>query len=53
MDISLDFGVLENPPDEAAIRTDLAEAALSAIEDVDTTGEGFEKLDVEVTPGGE
>ena len=53
VDISLDFGVLENPPDEAAVRTDLAEAALSEIEDLDTTGDDFEKLDVEVTPGGE
>jgi len=53
VDISLDFGVLENPPDDAAARTDLAEAALSEMGDLDTTGEGFEKRDVEVTPGGE
>ncbi|NJN82996.1 MAG: ABC transporter substrate-binding protein [Caldilineaceae bacterium] len=53
VDISVDFAVLSAAPDDAAVRTDLAEAALAGIEDVDTTGEGFEKLEVEVTPGGE
>ena len=52
-DISTEFAVLENPPDEAALRTDLAEQALAEMDDLDTTGEGFTKLDVEVTPGGE
>jgi NitT/TauT family transport system substrate-binding protein len=39
------------PPDDA-YRTDLAEQALEGIDD-DTTGEGFEKAEIEVTPGGE
>lgn len=53
VDISVEFQVLENPPDEGAARTDLAEQALAGLTDLDTTGEGFQKLDVEVTPGGE
>lgn len=51
--ISLDFGVLTNPPDDAALRTDLAKAAVESLSDLDTTGEGFQKQAVEVTPGGE
>ncbi len=51
--ISTDFAVLANAPDEAAARTDLAAAALEGLTDLDTTGEGWTKLDVEVTPGGE
>jgi NitT/TauT family transport system substrate-binding protein len=53
IDISTEFAVLSAPPDEGAARTDLAEQALASLTDVDTTGEGFEKLAVEVTPGGE
>ena len=41
------------PPDAAAVRTDLAQAALDGLSDLDTTGEGWTKLEVEVTPGGE
>ncbi len=52
VDIAVEFAVLENPPDEAASRTDLAEAALDLVTG-DTTGEDYTKLDVEVTPGGE
>jgi NitT/TauT family transport system substrate-binding protein len=54
--IAVDFGIVENEPDaEATYRTDLAEAAVAALqeEDVDTTGEGYEPQEVEVTPGGE
>jgi NitT/TauT family transport system substrate-binding protein len=51
--ISLDFGVLQNQPDEAALRTDLAQQALEGLTDLDTTGEGYTKQDIEVTPGGE
>jgi NitT/TauT family transport system substrate-binding protein len=53
--IAVDFGIVENEPDaEATYRTDLAEAAVAALqeEDVDTTGEGYEPEEVEVTPGG-
>lgn len=53
VNISLDFGVLQNQPDEAALRTDLAEAAVAEIGDLDTTGSGFVKQDVAVVPGGE
>ena len=53
VDISLDFGVLQNPPDDAALRTDLALRALSGLSDLDTSGDDYERLDVEVTPGGE
>lgn len=53
VDISTEFGVLENAPDETALRTDLAQQALDTMGEIDTTGEGFTKADVEVTPGGE
>ncbi len=53
VDISLDFGVFENPPDDAARVTDIATAALENLSELDTTGADYEKLDVEVTPGGE
>lgn len=53
VDISVEFKVLENPPDAGAVRTDLAAQALAGLTDLDTTGENFQKLDVEVTPGGE
>ncbi|MFW5943430.1 MAG: ABC transporter substrate-binding protein [Chloroflexota bacterium] len=55
VDISLDFGVLENPPDDAALRTDLAQDAVSDLESdgLDVTGSDWERMDVEVTPGGE
>lgn len=52
VDISLDFGVITEPPADTAVRTDLAERALGGIEG-DTTGASYQKLDVEVTPGGE
>ncbi len=52
VDIAVDFGVIQNAPDDAALRTDLAEAALEGISG-DTTGADFVKADVEVTPGGE
>jgi NitT/TauT family transport system substrate-binding protein len=52
-DISVEFLVLENPPDDGAVRTDLAEQALAGLTELDTTGENFQKMDVEVTPGGE
>jgi NitT/TauT family transport system substrate-binding protein len=53
--ISLDFGVLTEAPDDAALRTDLAEEAVSDLEaeGLDARGLDFEKLEVEVTPGGE
>jgi NitT/TauT family transport system substrate-binding protein len=53
IDISLDFDVLQETPDDAALRTDLAQQALAGLSDLDTRGENFQKQDVEVTPGGE
>ncbi len=53
VDISTEFAVLAAAPDAGALRTDLAQAALEGLSDLDTTGEGFTKLEVEVTPGGE
>ncbi|MEZ4868357.1 MAG: ABC transporter substrate-binding protein [Caldilineaceae bacterium] len=53
VDISTEFKVLSQEPDAAAYRTDLAQKALEGLSDLDTTGEGFQKQDVEVTPGGE
>lgn len=55
VDISLDFGVLQEPPDDEALRTDLAEEAVTDLEGegLDVRGMDFEKRDVEVTPGGE
>ncbi|MEZ4708175.1 MAG: ABC transporter substrate-binding protein [Caldilineaceae bacterium] len=53
VDISTEFKVLENAPDEGAVRTDLAQQALDSMSDADITGEGFAKQTVEITPGGE
>ena len=50
--ISLDSEIIAEEPAASAYRTDLAEAALAGIEG-DTTGDDFEKGEVEVTPGGE
>ena len=52
VEVSVNGGVIAEPPGEGAFRTDLAEAALGMIEG-DTTGEGFAPIDVELTPGGE
>jgi NitT/TauT family transport system substrate-binding protein len=52
VDISLESGIIADEPADDAFRTDLAQAALDEIED-ETTGEGFTKGTVEVTPGGE
>jgi NitT/TauT family transport system substrate-binding protein len=53
IEISLDAGIIDNPPAEGAYRTDLAEQARALLEGVDVTGDGFQKGTVEVTPGGE
>jgi NitT/TauT family transport system substrate-binding protein len=50
--VSVDAGIIAEEPPDDAYRTDLAEQALEGIEE-DTTGEGFTKGTVEVTPGGE
>ncbi len=53
VDISVEFGVIQSRPDAAAVRTDLATRALEGLSDLDTAGLNYQKLDVEVTPGGE
>lgn len=53
VDIAVEFGVISQAPDDAAVRTDLAQSAVSALSDLDTTGSDFAKQDIEVTPGGE
>ncbi len=53
VDISTEFKVLEKAPDDAALRTDLAQQALDGMSDMDATGEGYTKIEVDVTPGGE
>jgi NitT/TauT family transport system substrate-binding protein len=51
--IATDYKIIKQPATSDAYRTDLAEAALAELEDEDTTGEDWEKPEVEVTPGGE
>jgi NitT/TauT family transport system substrate-binding protein len=51
--IATDYGIIKKAATSDAYRTDLAEAALAELEDEDTTGEDWEKPEVEVTAGGE
>lgn len=53
VDIAVEFEVIPEEPDDAALRTDLAQEAVDSLGGVDTTGSDYTKLDVEVTPGGE
>lgn len=50
--VAIEGGVISAAPADGSYRTDLAEAALVGIEG-DTTGTGFTKIEVELTPGGE
>lgn len=52
VDTATAAGILAGPPDEAAFRSDLREAALAGI-DGDTTGADWEAPVVEITPAGE
>jgi NitT/TauT family transport system substrate-binding protein len=53
--IALDYGVIANEASTDAYVTDYAEAAVAALEEegVDVTGDDYEPIEVEVTPGGE
>lgn len=52
--VALEGAVITEEPSEGAYRTDLAQAALDSLgEDVDTTGEEWQPVEVEITPGGE
>jgi len=54
VDISLEFGVIKSPPTGDVVRVDLAQAAVAALkgEGIDVNGANYQKLTVEVTPGG-
>ena len=49
---AIEAEIISAEPPADAYRTDLAEQALEGI-DGDTAGEGFQKAEIEVTPGGE
>lgn len=51
--VAMEGEVLTAEPAAEAYRTDLAEQALEGLSDLDTNGTNFEKIEVEVTPGGE
>jgi len=53
--IAVDYGIIKEPATTDAYRTDLAEAAIAALEDddEDVNGNDWTKPEVEVTPGGE
>ncbi|MGH2488220.1 MAG: ABC transporter substrate-binding protein, partial [Candidatus Limnocylindria bacterium] len=53
VETALAGGILAGEPSDDAYRTDLAQQALDALGDEDTTGEGWVKAEVEITPGGE
>lgn len=55
VEVAVDGEIISGEPTDDAYRTDLAEAAMTAVAEsaVDAIGADFEKLDVEVTPGGE
>jgi len=50
--VSVEAGIIPEAPPAEAFRTDLAEAALANITDVDAKGADFTKGSVEVTEGG-
>ncbi|HEX6868558.1 MAG TPA: ABC transporter substrate-binding protein, partial [Candidatus Limnocylindrales bacterium] len=52
VDVLLEAGILAAAPTADAYRTDLAEAALAALADADTTGASYTKGTVDITPGG-
>jgi NitT/TauT family transport system substrate-binding protein len=52
VDVSIGAGIITEAPPADAYRTDLAEAALAELGDVDVNGTSFQKGTVEVTPGG-
>jgi NitT/TauT family transport system substrate-binding protein len=53
--IATDYGIIKTPATNDAFRTDLAEAAIAALEEdgEDVNGNDWTKPEVEVTPGGE
>jgi NitT/TauT family transport system substrate-binding protein len=53
VDIAVEFEVIPEAPDSAALRKDLAQQAINTLAGADTTGNDFTKQNIEVTPGGE
>jgi NitT/TauT family transport system substrate-binding protein len=55
VEIATSEGILTAAPDEGAYRTDIAEAAVANLEadGVDVVGDGYAKIEVELTEGGE
>lgn len=53
VDVSVSEGVLSGPPADGVFTTEFAEAALELLGDADTTGEGFERIEVTLNEGGE
>jgi len=53
VETALAGGILAGEPSDDAYRTDLAQQALDALGEEDTTGEGWVKAEVEITLGGE
>jgi len=55
--VSIEGQVISEEPTEGAYRTDLATSAVESLTtdfpDVDLTGESYEPIEVEITPGGE
>ncbi len=55
--VALEGGIISTPPDAGAYRTDLAQAAFESLQadfpEMDLTGETFEPIEVQITPGGE
>jgi NitT/TauT family transport system substrate-binding protein len=50
--IAEDFGIVDNPPEDAAYRTDIAEAAVNELRDEgeDVTGEDWQQPEVQIEP---
>lgn len=55
VEIGLTYGIITEAPDEGTWRTDLVEQAVANLvaEGLDVNGEDFEKIEVELRPGGE
>ena len=55
VEIATGQGVISAAPEDGTYRSDIAQAAVDALngEGVDTTGESWTALEVDVTPGGE
>ncbi|MAS34009.1 MAG: ABC transporter substrate-binding protein [Anaerolineaceae bacterium] len=55
--VAIEGNVIADEPTEGAYRTDLAQAALEQLQeenpDIDVTGEAWERIEVELRPGGE